>query len=358
MRAIHPVITLCLPAFGLAQGIGVPCASGMSGTYGRGNGFSEIHGQGCIPGRAVEIGGLQVNLRTDPPSAALSRSLSSSYRGRGSPGESYFGRTVIDGVNHVYLGYEMILEEQQPGTYLATFGKISLTPMEAAVSADSKLKAWSIQALPAMPEPKLVHDGDTISLELMTDAATGAKLIEDIEIHPFSPPQFPTLQLQTLGQVGALLPNVLTYSPANRPVPTVDGTARDFTTADAELQLMQPRVTLNGIPQSTVGRLSPNVHGPLVWFYLPNHGRYVLSLAPRPDLEFTKAGEARGGAITFTLGADSIRLECPNPVASGNAPYNLYVLHDPDWEPTAQAQKGQFATGSVDPGELAELKRK
>jgi hypothetical protein len=82
-----------------------------------------------------------------------------------------------------------------------------------------------------------------------------------------------------------------------------------------------------------------------------------LSLAPRPDLNFKLAGEVRGGAIAFSLGDDSIRLESPNPIATGDAPYNLYVLRDPEWEPTAQAQKGQFAAGSVSPGELAELKR-
>jgi hypothetical protein len=82
-----------------------------------------------------------------------------------------------------------------------------------------------------------------------------------------------------------------------------------------------------------------------------------LSVAPRPDLNFKLAGEVRGGAIAFSLGDDSIRLESPNPTATGDAPYNLYVLRDPEWEPTAQAQTGQFAAGSVSPGELAELKR-
>jgi hypothetical protein len=140
-------------------------------------------------------------------------------------------------------------------------------------------------------------------------------------------------------------------------VPTVAGNPRDFSAADAELQLTQPRVTLNGAAQSTTGRMF-SANGHLVWLYFPNHGRYVLSLAPRPDLDFKLAGEVRGGAVTFTLGEDSIKLECPIPIATGDSPYNLYVLHDPEWEPTAQAQKGQFALGSVDPGELAALRRK
>jgi hypothetical protein len=350
MRVICMVLALCLPACGQVQGI-----AGFSGGSGfSGGGATTVSGY-SIPGRASGIGSLQATLRTDPPSAVLPRGLVSSYRGHASSGESFFSRVLLDLVNHLYFGYELILEEQPPGTYLATFGKLGLTPMEAAASAGSKVAEWSMQALPAMPQPKVVHDGEMLSIELMTDAATGEKLIDDIEIQ---------LSSRRLGGgvfsvPNARLPNLFVVpSRGGATVPTVDGIARDFSVADAEMRIAQPRVTVNGAPQSTAGRGSPNAAGSLVWFYLPGRGRYVLSLVPHPDLDFQKAGEVRGGAITFTLGNDTIKLECPNQIAAGNAPYNLYVLRDPEWEPTAQAQKGLFAAGSVDPGELAALKRK
>jgi hypothetical protein len=290
-------------------------------------------------------------------------------RGRSAAGgPSFSSRYVLDNVNHVMFGYELVLEEKQPGTYLATFGKLGITPLEISSEMAPRLppnapsglvrpprpinssnwSEWTTQPLPAIPEPRLVHPGDTISIDLFVDAVTGEKLIDDILIQP----------PRTVRSLAVGSPPALPAALANRPVPTVSGTAREFTAADAEMQLAQARVTLNGTPQSTIGRAAPNARGSLVWFYLPNHGRYVLSLAPRPDLDFKKAGEVRGGTITFTVGNDSIKVECTNPIATGNAPYNLYVLHDPEWEPTAQAQKGQFAVGSVDPGELAALKRK
>jgi hypothetical protein len=117
------------------------------------------------------------------------------------------------------------------------------------------------------------------------------------------------------------------------------------------MRLNQPQATLNGTPQSTAGRVS-NVTGSLVWFYLPGRGRYILSLVPRPELDFQRAGEVRGGAITLTLSGDTIRLESPVEIATGHAPYNLYVLRDPEWEPTTPEQKGHFAVGSVAPEEL------
>jgi hypothetical protein len=122
------------------------------------------------------------------------------------------------------------------------------------------------------------------------------------------------------------------------------------------LQITEPRgVTLNGVRQGSIALRS--VHGSLVWLYLPDHGRYVFSLVPRPGLNFKKAGEVRGGLIAFALGGDSITLECSSPIAAGDAPYHLYVLHDEEWEPVAQAQKARPGVGSVGAGELAALKK-
>jgi hypothetical protein len=83
-----------------------------------------------------------------------------------------------------------------------------------------------------------------------------------------------------------------------------------------------------------------------------------LSLAPRPGLDFIKAGEVRGGVISFTIGGDSIRLESNMSFAVGDAPYNLWILHDEEWEPISEAQKNRPGIGSVGAAELVALKRK
>jgi hypothetical protein len=294
--------------------------------------------------------GFTAALRTDPPSFGLDQKFSEGWRARVSPDadQEFINRFVVDDAKRVYFGYEILLEEQQPGTYLATFGKLTVSPLELSSMGPpgssvqplgpGERTQWTMQPPPAIPEPRVVHAGDTISVNLFVDSATGQKLIDDIRIESSR----------------AALPSV---RPGTRSMPTFAGTARDFSAIDAELQIGRPRVTLNGVPQDTTTRGVAIARGSLVWFYLPNHGRYILSLAPRPELDFKLAGEVRGNTITFTWGGDSIKLECPNP-ATGDAPYHLYVLLDPEWEPTALAQKGQFAVGSVAPGELASLKRK
>jgi hypothetical protein len=306
------------------------------------------------------------HLRADPPSSGLERRfnrLSSSQTNRG---VLFYSRTFIDNANHIYFGYEAMVEQLQPGDYLVTFGKLGLSPLDLASRYQpSKINPaeWTSQPLPAIPGPEVAHDGDVIRIELFVDAATNAKLLDDIEIGMSAPRVVPWgagVIFQNLTVPGPPLPAIAINGglvlPNRGAVPTIEGTAHDFTAADAEMQIGQPRVTLNGAVQSTTVRGLARVNGSLVWFYLPGRGRYVLSLAPRPELDFQKAGEVRGGSINFTLGEDTITLECSNEIASGHAPYVLYVLRDAEWEPTAQAQKGQFAIGSVDAGELTKLK--
>ena len=278
----------------------------------------------------------------------------------------------MDGLNRLLKmsGYLRLLTAGWPTAMIllasehhgqVTFGGLPV-PGVAVTATNSGRKATAITDRMGIYSFPDLEDG-TWSLRVEMPGFTTTQ--QDVGVRLGVPGVTFELKLKSLSEINAQAqaPAVAQARPpserpiANFPVPTVAGTARDFSAADAELQLLRPRVTLNGTIQSTSGA-APIVRGSLVWFYLPKRGRYVLSLASRPDLDFKLAGEIRGGAATLTRGNDSIKLECLAPIATGDAPYNLYVLYDPEWEPTAQAQKGQFATGSVAPGELAALKPK
>ncbi len=277
-------------------------------------------------------------LRSDPPSSPLLRRFVPSLRERTiANGPGFYTRIFLDAVHHAYLGYELLIERKPAGAYLVTVGKLGVTPMDLADSLFASFPIdlnWTMLPLPAVPEPLLLHDGDTLSIHLFADPASGDKLIDEIRINPplpvsrFGPAQLPSRVI---------------------PIPTVSGDPRAFTTADAEMQVIQSRLSLNGAMKGVIGR---SVRGSLVWLYLPGHGRYILSLTPRPDLNFRQAGEVRGGAIAFSLDGDSIRLESFNPIAAGDSPYILYVLHDPQWEPTSEKQKSAPNIGTVAAAEL------
>jgi len=203
-----------------------------------------------------------------------------------------------------------------------------------------------------LPAARPAHDGDSVRIELWSDASSGEKLADLVRIGQSAQAR----AMQVLRQQMALMAPSRTSFPS-RPIPTVSGDARPYSAEDAEIHLVQPRISVNGEKQADVGR-SANISGTLVWFYLPKHGRYILSLAPRAGLGFVKTGEIRGGALTFTDGNDKFLIESPNAVTTGEAPYFLYVLHDPEWEPTARNQADRAQFGSVAPGELALLQKK
>jgi hypothetical protein len=318
---------------------------------------SLISAQGVITAVAGGLGAGSLprfELKMEPPNPPFPQrfgsGFSASTNGNLNGGSIIAHRYLRDDSAHVFLGYDLLIEPQpQADTYRLSFWELGLGPLDMGRGPRNQPfnpADWRRLPIPGYPAPQVVHMGDTISIDLMVDAGTGQKLVDYVGIQQRQPPPIPPR-----------LP-----SPIARPVPTVptvSGVARDFSAEDAEMRILQPRITMNGTPQDTTpSRGAANATGTLVWFHLPNHGRYILSLAPRADLGFVKAGEVRGGAITFTLGDDKFTLESNTPITTGYAPYILYVLHDPDWEPTAQAQRGHFQTGSVSPGEIALLRRK
>jgi hypothetical protein len=280
--------------------------------------------------------GVQWNLRAIPPSSALARNFIASYRPREmNNGRAFYSRILINRAARTYLGYELILElQQQPGDYLLTFGRLGITPLDVAATYVPRLPQnppdgpFTMLLIPALPEPQLVHEGQTVAIDLFTDPTSGEKLIDDIHIVLMHP----------------------TYVPR---VPTVSGAARDFLATDADFEIFEPQATLNGKVQTASGPGSlHDVRSALAWFYFPSYGRYILSLTPRADLGFRKAGEVRGGRIVFTLDDDSIKIESIRPIASGNGAYNIYVLHEPDWEPVSDRQKDYPLDGSVGVDEI------
>jgi hypothetical protein len=209
---------------------------------------------------------------------------------------------MTDSAQRKYFGYDINVEPAaQANTYQVTLRPLSIGA-ERIISKDAS--GWALLALAAYPAPHTVHGGDTIALDLFTNAVTGQKIVDYIRIND-----------------------------SKREVYTVSGSPRDFTVADAELRLMDPRLSINNKPSPATANLAGGVTGAAIWFSVPDLGRYYLSLAPRPDLGFQKAGEIRGNTLTFKIDGDTLTLDCNGRIAPGKSAYNLYVLHDAAWRP-------------------------
>jgi len=245
-------------------------------------------------------------------------------------GEGTIHRLMWDRRQRVYFGYDVSIDPlPEPNTYRMTFGQLTLSPEDTRVLGGDHS---TFMPLPAPdwsgPAVRTVRAGEVFALDLLTNNATGQKIVDYVTVQgpsakPASDPWHADFIYET-------------------------GTPREFRAEDAALEIRLPRVSVNGDLGASAITTGVVVYGAAVWFYLPMYGRFILSLTPHPELGFRNAGEIRGSALSFTVGNDTFNLVSTGRIAPGSGPFNLYVLHDPDWRPpraSANAPDSEWGAG-------------
>src|SRR5580692_8820376 len=68
----------------------------------------------------VSVGDAHLSLRAEPPSSALILRFGGGFHGRSAlNGRTFFSRYLLDRTQRTYFGYELLIQELQPGEYLA-----------------------------------------------------------------------------------------------------------------------------------------------------------------------------------------------------------------------------------------------
>jgi hypothetical protein len=160
---------------------------------------------------------------------------------------------------------------------------------------------------PHFPDPLTVEDGDTLTIDVLVNHTTGEKIGDVIKIS--SKPL-----------------NVRPRVKASRP-------ARDFTIADFELKVLGSKIMVNGELEGGNGA-GGGCAGSIIWFYLPNRGRFIVSLVPRPGYDFQKIATIEDNKILFSIGGDRYEWLSTSPIVGDGGSWNLWVLHDPDYQPS------------------------
>jgi hypothetical protein len=176
-------------------------------------------------------------------------------------------------------------------------------------------ETWTKLSLPKYPVIPELRVGDTLAIDLMENPKTGQKVVD-----------------------------YLTIQHTGLPAP---GPARDFTLADVELSVNQPRLSVNGKLVDATAHTIGGISGAAVWLYLQGQGRFVLSLVPKQEFKLKRAGEVSGNVLTFRDGVDTLRMECSGQIAPSSGRYNIYVFHDRDWRPTGRDAGAPFILGSA-----------
>ena len=242
-------------------------------------------------------------------------------------------RVMLDRSNRTYFGYDVLIDGlPDSGNYRLTFKPLV---MQAGIADGLSLDRWSDWtplAAPRFPPSLIIHVGEILKLTLLANSSTNQNISDYVSIQDLTkggPFQFQALQERTF-----------TY---------VTGTPNDITSNDVEMSMKAPQISVSGKLQETTGAQMSEVSGVFVWFYLPNRGRFILSLGPHSDQGFRKAGEVRGSTLVFYLGSESYTLSSGSRIAPGPAAFNLYVLHQPDWKPSyVFADVSTFSMGAED----------
>jgi hypothetical protein len=238
-----------------------------------------------------------------------------------------FHRVVPDRSQRRYFAYDVLVEPKDGSQALQL--RIEPFTLSATQLAEAQMvdPSWTPTPLLKYPLVPDVRAGDTVAIDLLENPSTGQKVVDYLAFKR--------------------------SNPAAAPEP---GPLGDLSLADVEIQLKDFRISLNGTMLDASTRLGGSISGAALWFYLPERGRFIMSLVPNPKLGFRRAGEVSNRSLTFTEGPERYDIESTSRIVPAWGRFNLYVLHDPNWRPTRGESNWPIIVGAADRAEFLAAK--
>jgi hypothetical protein len=215
-------------------------------------------------------------------------------------------RVLVDGSGTLIFGYDLVIE---PLVNSRQF-KVSVRPLDAEFEKRMRARQSSLSGraplqmnastLPGSTEAQIIDDGDGFSLDLLINPQTGVKIVDVVKA---------SFDQARLWEAPRLPP------------------VRDFTLDSVEMAVKDYKLYLNG-RRVGGGRASQGFAGALIWFYVPDKGRFIFSLTPRPGYEFEKIARIEDNRISFSIGEDVYEWVSSTPIVGSGGKWNLWVLRD------------------------------
>lgn len=260
---------------------------------------------------ATNRAGIAVDFETRiEPNGEQSQALDLS--GRTTVGPEAIHRWMLLASRKQYFGYDVQVEPAE-GKNEFRLKVLPLTIKRAEMGLQDAAK-WTELSLPRYPDPKPLRPGEALGMDLLVNPYTGQKVVDYLSIAD------PSGKLRRQ---------------------TATGLAHDFRAEDAELKINKPRVSVNGKLVEATRNPGSSASGQVVMIYLKGHGQLLFSLVPgmrviTPVPPFQRSGEIRGSTMTFQVGGDTYEVNCEGRISPGSGAYNLYVSHDPAYQPSRE----------------------
>jgi hypothetical protein len=207
------------------------------------------------------------------------------------------------------------------------------TQANAGASAANPHSPPAASTLLRATEEQLIADGETFALDVLINEQMGLKVVDFIKV---------------------------SAEATHVPVPGYGLPARDFALTNVELAIRNYQLSVDGETLRTASARR-SCKGSLVWFALPEGGRFIFSLVPHAGYDFRKLGVIENNKIAFTWKEKRYEWISEAPIVGSGGIWNLWVLHDPAYvDPFAApvnpaAQESKLARMLRDPlGTLSE----
>jgi hypothetical protein len=216
-------------------------------------------------------------------------------------------RVLTDAQNNVVFGYDLLVNADP----LTKKFSLVVLPADEAFRR-TFLKDFtparangSFATFPKSTTPQMLDDGDAVSLDLLVNSESGVKIVDVVRV---------TFDRSTLRE----------SNPESVP--------KDFTLDAVALSMKNYSLTING-NLAAKSKSSIGCEGALLWFYIPERGRFIFSLVPREGYDFAKVAVLDGNRIEFTLNGEHYEWLSSASILPNGGTWNLWVLHDTGYTP-------------------------
>jgi hypothetical protein len=215
-------------------------------------------------------------------------------------------RILEDTQQKRYFGYDLQVDAPGNGWFPLKFKPLTVpAATRKFFDIDS---GWTEIPIPSVPAVMMVKDGETVALDLLVNPATGEKIVEYINVS----------------------------SSGRTKTATASGPSKDVQIGDIQMSLMSPKLLVNGKSwEWNRGDSHGAANGAVLWLYVPDKGRFLISFTPHSALGFRQAGEARGSTMKFTWNGENYELQTAGNIVPAEGTWNLYVYQDSGYQPEA-----------------------
>jgi len=237
-----------------------------------------------------------------------SDSLTASLYAQAFAGENrIIHRVLTDAQQNVVFGYDLWISADP----LTKKFSVAVLPADEAFRRSFLKGAFA--TFPKSTTPQTLDDGDAVSLELLVNHDSGAKIVDVVSV---------------------------TFDRTRLRENHLESVPKDFTLEAVALGVKHYSLLLNGNEVSK-SKSSIGCTGALLWLYIPERGRFIFSLVPREGYDFEKIAVLDENRIAFTIDDEHYEWVSSDSILPSGGTWNLWVLRDANYTPLFSAEDSQ-----------------